>query len=246
MPVTARDQSKLFYQSRLRRPMLDRAEGIYIWDRNGKRYLDGSSGAMVCNIGHSNPPCAGRDEAADGYARPSATGCISRPSRPRRWRAMIAALAPEGLDRVFFVSGGSEAVESCSETRPPVCAGDGQAQRWKVISRYPSYHGSTLGALSVTGYAPLSAPFAPMMVRDAEDPGAARLSRRSRPRRPGDRPPLCRHAGGADPGRRPADRARPSSRSRSAARRPGRWCRRPGTWPADPRDLRPLRRLADP
>ncbi len=49
------DPSRLFYQTRQRRPMLDRAEGVYLWDRNGKRYLDGSSGAMVSNIGHSNP-----------------------------------------------------------------------------------------------------------------------------------------------------------------------------------------------
>ena len=49
------DPSRLFYQTRQRRPLLDRAEGVYMWDRNGKRYLDGSSGAMVSNIGHSNP-----------------------------------------------------------------------------------------------------------------------------------------------------------------------------------------------
>ena len=47
--------SNLFYQTRLRRPMLDRADGVYLWDTTGKRYLDGSSGAMVSNIGHSNP-----------------------------------------------------------------------------------------------------------------------------------------------------------------------------------------------
>jgi adenosylmethionine-8-amino-7-oxononanoate aminotransferase len=54
-PRKAKQPSNLFYQSRLRRPLIDRAEGIYIWDVNGKRYLDGSSGAMVSNIGHSNP-----------------------------------------------------------------------------------------------------------------------------------------------------------------------------------------------
>ena len=48
-------KSHLFYQTRQRRPMLDRAEGVYLWDVNGKRYLDGSSGAMVSNVGHSDP-----------------------------------------------------------------------------------------------------------------------------------------------------------------------------------------------
>ena len=71
--------SHLFYQSRLTRPTLDRAEGIYLWDTDGKRYLDGSSGAMVSNIGHSNPrvldamraqmdaQAAARGARAEGY-----------------------------------------------------------------------------------------------------------------------------------------------------------------------------------
>ena len=50
-----KNESHLFYQTRQRRPVLDHASGIYLWDIDGKRYLDGSSGAMVCNIGHSNP-----------------------------------------------------------------------------------------------------------------------------------------------------------------------------------------------
>ena len=53
--MTERPKSNLFYQTRLRRPALAQARGIYMWDVDGKRYLDGSSGAMVCNIGHSNP-----------------------------------------------------------------------------------------------------------------------------------------------------------------------------------------------
>jgi len=64
--------SHLFYQTRDRRPLLDRAEGIYIWDVNGKRYIDGSSGAMVSNIGHSNPTLladrrAQTDKSTVGY-----------------------------------------------------------------------------------------------------------------------------------------------------------------------------------
>ena len=53
--MSDRPASHLFYQTRQRRPTLDRADGVYMWDTGGKRYLDGSSGAMVCNIGHSNP-----------------------------------------------------------------------------------------------------------------------------------------------------------------------------------------------
>ena len=75
----------------------------------------------------------------------------------------ITQLTPEGLDRVFFVSGGSEAVESALKMARQYALIQGQAQRYKVISRYPSYHGATLGALSITGYAPMTAPFDPMM-----------------------------------------------------------------------------------
>ncbi len=152
----------LFYQSRLARPELDRAEGIYMWDTSGKRYIDGSSGAMVSNIGHSNPAVldamrAQMDRSTFGYRLHFETGPSEDLARK------TAALAPEGLDRVFFVSGGSEAVESALKMARQYALTQGQAQRTKVISRYPSYHGSTLGALAITGYAPMTAPFDPMM-----------------------------------------------------------------------------------
>nr|WP_325253371.1 aspartate aminotransferase family protein [Amylibacter sp.] len=154
--------SHLFYQSRLPRPDLDRAEGIYMWDKAGKRYIDGSSGAMVSNIGHSDPAVldamrAQMDKSTFGYRLHFQT----EPSEELARR--IAGLTPEGLDRVFFVSGGSEAVESALKMARQYALTQGQAQRYKVISRYPSYHGATLGALAITGYAPMSAPFDPMM-----------------------------------------------------------------------------------
>jgi adenosylmethionine-8-amino-7-oxononanoate aminotransferase len=70
---------------------------------------------------------------------------------------------PKGLNKVFFVSGGSEAVESAMKLARQYAIATGNAERWKVISRSPSYHGCTLGALAVTGYASLTNPFAPMM-----------------------------------------------------------------------------------
>ncbi|MFT6676001.1 MAG: adenosylmethionine-8-amino-7-oxononanoate aminotransferase [Sulfitobacter sp.] len=154
--------SRLFYQSRLPRPQLDRAEGIYMWDTSGKRYIDGSSGAMVSNIGHSNPAVlaamrAQMDRSTFGYRLHFQTG----PSEALAER--MTALTPDGLDRVFFVSGGSEAVESALKLARQYALTQGQAQRSKVISRYPSYHGATLGALAITGYAPMTAPFDPMM-----------------------------------------------------------------------------------
>ncbi|MBN9671219.1 aspartate aminotransferase family protein [Roseibium aggregatum] len=154
--------SHLFYQSRQRRPVLDRAEGVYMWDKDGKRYLDGSSGAMVCNIGHSNARVleamkVQMDKSTFGYRLHFET------EPAENLAARTAGLAPEGLDKVFFVSGGSEAVESAIKLARQNAVAIGEAQRTKVISREPSYHGCTLGALALTGYAPLTAPFDPMM-----------------------------------------------------------------------------------
>ncbi len=156
------NESKLFYQSRLRRPVLDRAEGVYMWDTTGKRYLDGSSGAMVCNIGHSN---ANVLDAMRQQMEKSTFGYrLHFETEPAEHLAeKTAALTPPGLDRVFFVSGGSEAVESACKLARQYALVIGQAQRWKVISRHPSYHGCTLGALALTSYAPLTAPFDAMM-----------------------------------------------------------------------------------
>jgi len=155
--------SHLFYQNRQRRPRIDRAEGVYIWDVHGKRYIDGSSGAMVANIGHGNPRVlqamrAQMDKATFAYR-------LHFENEPAEELAReVAALMPEGLDRVFFVSGGSEAVESCLKLARNWALATGQAQRYKIISRFPSYHGSTLGAVSVTGSTPFSSPYAPMFV----------------------------------------------------------------------------------
>ncbi|MEW5422889.1 aspartate aminotransferase family protein [Amorphus sp. 3PC139-8] len=160
--MVAHPHSHLFYQSRRRKPMLDEARGIYMWDIDGKRYIDGSSGAMVCNIGHSNENVLAAmrlqmEKATFGYRLHFET------EASERLATKTAALMPDGLNRIFFVSGGSEAVESAIKLARQYAVATGQGGRWKVISRAPSYHGATLGALALTGYAPLTAPFEPMM-----------------------------------------------------------------------------------
>lgn len=154
--------SRLFYQSRQRRPLIDRAEGVYIWDQSGARYLDASSGAMVSNIGHSNPRvlAAMREQMTRttfGYR-------LHFENEPaERLASAIARMCPGDLDRVFFCSGGSEAVESAVKLARQYALAKGETKRTQVISRFPSYHGSTFGALAVTGYAPLTAPFEAMI-----------------------------------------------------------------------------------
>ena len=154
--------SNLFYQGRGRKPMLDQARGVYMWDTDGKRYLDGSSGAMVCNIGHSNRNVLAAmqrqmEKSTFGYRLHFET------EASEKLAASLVELMPEHLTRVFFVSGGSEAVESALKMARQHALAIGQGSRWKVISRQPSYHGCTLGALGVTGYAALTDPFEPMM-----------------------------------------------------------------------------------
>ncbi|MGL1921788.1 MAG: aspartate aminotransferase family protein [Hyphomicrobiales bacterium] len=155
-------QSNLFYQASNSRPMLDYAKGIYLYDIDGKKYLDGSSGAMVSNIGHSNPNVLAAmkkqmDKATFGYR-------LHFQNEPaERLASMTAELMPDGLDRVFFVSGGSEAVESCIKLARQYALTKGEDSGYKVISRFPSYHGCSLGALALTGYDPLAKPFLPMM-----------------------------------------------------------------------------------
>ncbi|MEX5600653.1 aspartate aminotransferase family protein [Pseudophaeobacter sp. C1-32P7] len=154
--------SNLFYQGRGRKPVLEQARGVYMWDKDGRRYLDGSSGAMVCNIGHSNENVLAAmqrqmEKSTFGYRLHFET------EASEQLAARLAGRMPKGLNKVFFVSGGSEAVESGMKMARQYALATGQDSRWKVISRSPSYHGCTLGALAVTGYTTLSQPFAPMM-----------------------------------------------------------------------------------
>ena len=154
--------SRLFYQTGGRRPFIARAEGVYIWDREGRRFLDGSSGAMVSNIGHGNPRVlAAMREQMNATTFGYRLHFENEPAE--RLASVLSNLSPKGLDRVFFASGGSETVESCIKLARQYAIAKGEATRTEVISRFPSYHGSTFGALAVTGYGPLNDPFAPMV-----------------------------------------------------------------------------------
>ncbi|MGM0760776.1 MAG: aminotransferase class III-fold pyridoxal phosphate-dependent enzyme, partial [Thermodesulfobacteriota bacterium] len=111
MTINHPDPDVLFYQSRTRLPVIDRTEGISIWDEDGKEYIDGCSGAMICNIGHSHPRIL---EAIKGQAQSTffayRTQFENRPALDLA-QSLVQEM-PDGLNRVFFVSGGSEAVES--------------------------------------------------------------------------------------------------------------------------------------
>jgi adenosylmethionine-8-amino-7-oxononanoate aminotransferase len=164
-------------------PVIVRGEGCYVYDEHGKRYLDGLSALFCVNAGH------GRAELADAaarqarelgfyinwsYAHPPAIELAAR----------IASLAPGDLNRVFFTSGGSEAVESAWKLARNYHRMRGDGQRSKLIARELAYHGTSLGALAATGLTSLRSQFEPLT------PGGCHVPNTNSYRWPGDRDPL--------------------------------------------------------
>ena len=203
--------------------MIVRGEGAYIYDINGKRYLDGLSGLFVVQAGH------GRQELADAaakqaaelayfplwsYAHPTAVELADR----------LADLAPGDLNRVFFTTGGSEAVESAWKLARSYFKRIGKPTKHKVISRHIAYHGTSMGALSITGLPAIKADFEPLV------PSGIRVPNTNLYRAPGRAPPgptaptPRRSAGGRPTGsRRPScSRGRTPSPPSSSSR-----CRTP-------------------
>ncbi|WP_341926665.1 aspartate aminotransferase family protein [Nocardioides psychrotolerans] len=143
-------------------PIIVKGEGAYIWDAQGKKYLDGLAGLFVSQVGH------GRTELAEAaakqaselafhplwsYAHPTAIELAER----------VAGYAPGDLNRVFFTSGGGEAVESAWKLAKNYFKLTGKPMKHKVISRSIAYHGTTAGALSITGLPGLKAQFEPLV-----------------------------------------------------------------------------------
>jgi adenosylmethionine-8-amino-7-oxononanoate aminotransferase len=142
-------------------PVIVRGEGCYVYDEHGKRYLDGLSALFCVNAGH------GRAELGRAAAKQAAelgfyTNWSYAHPRSIELAARIAGLAPGNLNRVFFTSGGSEAVESAWKLAKAYHAERGQRGRFKLIARNLAYHGTSMGALTATGLAPLRAPFEPL------------------------------------------------------------------------------------
>jgi len=150
-------------------PGASHAQGIYVWSGDGRRYIDGSSGAVCNTLGHGNRRVIEAIRAQhEAVAFPYARAWTNAPDRGLAER--IARLAGNGLDAAFFVSGGSEAVEACLKFARQLAVARSQSSRWKVIHRLPSYHGSTLGALSVTGDPVWHELFAPLLIRHPQVP----------------------------------------------------------------------------
>jgi adenosylmethionine-8-amino-7-oxononanoate aminotransferase len=172
-------------------PIIVRGDGCYLEDSNGKRYLDALAGLFSVNIGYGFGEEMGEAAAAQMRELPFYTNWSYAHPRAIELASEVASLAPGDLNRVFFVSGGSEAVESAwklarqyysarGETRTTaavVSTADDTAvrvdearaiprraeRRWKAISRHVAYHGTTMGALSINGIPALRTPFEPLV-----------------------------------------------------------------------------------
>jgi adenosylmethionine-8-amino-7-oxononanoate aminotransferase len=164
-------------------PIITRAEGCYVYDEHGNRYLDGLSGLFCVNAGHGRTEygeaAARQVEELDfytlwSYAHPRAIELASR----------IASMAPGDLNRVFFTSGGSEAVESALKLARNYHRMHGKGQKHKVIAREVAYHGTSFGALSATGITELRSQFEPLT------PGGCHVPNTNIYRWPEDRHPL--------------------------------------------------------
>jgi len=165
-------------------PVIARGEGAYVWDDRGNRYLDGLAGLFCVNAGHGRPELA--EAAAEqgrerldyfplwSYAHPGAIELAAR----------IASLTPGDLNRVFFTSGGSEAVESALKLVRNYHRIRGNGTKYKVIARETAYHGTSLGALSATGVTALKSQF------DPPAPGGVHVPNTNSYRWPEDRDPL--------------------------------------------------------
>jgi len=142
-------------------PVIVRGSGQYVYDQKGKRYLDGLSGLFVSQIGHGRREVAeaGARQAAElayfplwSYAHPRAVELAER----------LATLAPGDLNRVFFTTSGSEAVESAWKLAKQYFKTTGEHGRYKVLSRDIAYHGTSMGALAITGLPGIKHPFEPL------------------------------------------------------------------------------------
>jgi len=143
-------------------PIIVRGEGCYLEDWNGKRYLDGLAGLFAVQIGYSHGDEIGRAAHEQMQELPFYTNWSYAHPRAIELAHEVAQLAPGDLNRVFFVSGGSEAVESAWKLARAYHSARGE-RRWKAISRRTAYHGTTLGALSINGIAAIKNEYEPLV-----------------------------------------------------------------------------------
>jgi adenosylmethionine-8-amino-7-oxononanoate aminotransferase len=156
--------SHVFHRDpRLKYPVAVRGEGAYLYDRDGKRYLDASGGAAVSCLGHSDPAVVTAIQRQLEKLPFAHTSFFTNEPMEALADALIAR-APKSFDKVYFVSGGSEAIEAALKLARQYFVEKGEPQRAHVIGRRQSYHGNTLGALAVGGNQWRRKQFEPLLI----------------------------------------------------------------------------------
>ena len=158
--------SSIFYRSSKAYPVAVRGEGVYLWDAEGRRYLDGASGALVANLGHGQERIA-RAMAEQASTLPFVHGSQFTSEVYERYAARLAGLLPAPGYRFWAVSGGSEATESAIKLARQVHTERGEPGRYRGVTRRPSYHGASLGSLAASGMGARRALYTPLMNEDA-------------------------------------------------------------------------------
>jgi adenosylmethionine-8-amino-7-oxononanoate aminotransferase len=143
-------------------PIIVRGEGCYLEDIEGRRYLDALAGLFAVQVGYSYGEEMGQAALEQMRELPFYTNWSYAHPRAIELASEVASLAPGDLNRCFFVSGGSEAVESAWKLARQYHQARGE-RRWKAVSRRTAYHGTTMGALSINGIPALRAPFEPLV-----------------------------------------------------------------------------------
>ena len=143
-------------------PIIVRGEGCYLEDSEGRRYLDALAGLFAVQVGYSYGEEMGQAALEQMRELPFYTNWSYAHPRAIELAQEVASLAPGDLNRVFFVSGGSEAVESAWKLARQFHTARGE-RRWKAVARRTAYHGTTMGALSINGIPELRAPFEPLV-----------------------------------------------------------------------------------
>ena len=143
-------------------PIIVRGEGCYLEDSEGRRYLDALAGLFAVQVGYSYGEEMGQAALEQMRELPFYTNWTYAHPRAIELAQEVASLAPGDLNRVFFVSGGSEAVESAWKLARQYHQARGE-RRWKAVARRTAYHGTTMGALSINGIPELRAPFEPLV-----------------------------------------------------------------------------------
>jgi adenosylmethionine-8-amino-7-oxononanoate aminotransferase len=143
-------------------PIIVRGEGCYLEDAHGKRYLDALAGLFAVQVGYSYGEEMGQAALEQMRELPFYTNWSYAHPRAIELAHEVASLTPGDLNRVFFVSGGSEAIESAWKLARQYHQARGE-RRWKAVARRTAYHGTTMGALSINGIPELRAPFEPLV-----------------------------------------------------------------------------------